>query len=81
VDAAADVDDGRVADPRFREDVERACDLGLGWRTRSPGYAAVGQITLLTSIACDLGAAVVLGLRFPLLAAGLTAVFGSVIPR
>jgi ATP-binding cassette subfamily B protein len=62
-----------LEDPRFREDVERACDLGLGWRTRSPGNAAVGQVTLLTSIAGGLGAAVVLGLRFPLLAAGLVA--------
>jgi ATP-binding cassette subfamily B protein len=60
-----------LEDPAFREDVERACDLGLGWRTRSPGNAAIGQVTLLTSIAAGLGAAVVLGLRFPLLAAGL----------
>ena len=60
-----------LEDPEFREDVERACDLGLGWRTRSPGNAAVGQITQLTSTAGGLGAAVVLGLRFPLLAVGL----------
>ena len=60
-----------LEDPRFREDVERACDLGLGWRARSPGTAAVGQVTLMTSIAGGLGGAVVLGLRFPLLAAGL----------
>jgi ATP-binding cassette subfamily B protein len=60
-----------LEDPRFREDVERATDLGLGWRTRSPGNAAIGQITLMTSIAGGLGGAVVLGLRFPLLAAGL----------
>jgi ATP-binding cassette subfamily B protein len=62
-----------LEDPEFREDVERACDLGLGWRTRSPGNAAIGQITLLTSIAGGLGAAVVLGQRFPQLAAGLVA--------
>lgn len=60
-----------LEDPRFREDVERACDLGLGWRTRSPGNAAVGQVALLTTIAGGLGAAVVLGLRFPLLSAVL----------
>ena len=60
-----------LEDPWFREDVERACDLGLGWRTRSPGNAAVGQVTLLTTIAGGLGAAVVLGLRFPLLSAVL----------
>jgi ATP-binding cassette subfamily B protein len=62
-----------LEDTAFREDVERACDLGLGWRSRSPGNAAIGQITLLTSVAGGLGAAVVLGLRFPLLAAGLVA--------
>lgn len=62
-----------LEDPVFRDDVERACDLGLGWRTRSPGNAAVGQVTLLTNTAAGLGAAVVLGLRFPLLALGLTA--------
>jgi len=62
-----------LEEPAFREDVERACDLGLGWRTRSPGNAAIGQITLLTSIAGGLGGAVVLGQRFPLLSAGLVA--------
>ena len=62
-----------LEDPEFRADVERACDLGLGWRTRSPGNAAVGQVTLLTGTLGGLGAAVVLGLRFPVLAAGLTA--------
>ena len=62
-----------LEDPRFREDVERACDLGLGWRTRSPGNAAVGQITLLTSVAGGFGTAIVLGLRFPLLSIGLVA--------
>jgi ATP-binding cassette subfamily B protein len=62
-----------LEDPAFRADVERACDLGLGWRTRSPGNAAAGQVTLLTNTAGGLGAAVVLGLRFPLLAVGLTA--------
>jgi ATP-binding cassette, subfamily B, bacterial len=60
-----------LEDPQFREDVERACDLGIGWRTRSPGNAAVGQVTLLTSIAGGLAAAVVLGARFPLLAVAL----------
>ena len=62
-----------LEDPEFREHVERACDLGLGWRPRSPGNAAIGQITLLTSLAAGFGAAVVLGLRFPLLAVGLVA--------
>ncbi|MBR7830639.1 ABC transporter ATP-binding protein [Actinospica sp. MGRD01-02] len=62
-----------LEDPGFRDDVERACDLGLGWRTRSPGNAAVGEVTLLTNTVGGLGAAVVLGLRFPLLALGLTA--------
>ena len=71
--ALAPIGIGHLEDPEFREDVERACDLGLGWRTRSPGNAAVGQVTLLTSIAGGLGAAVVLGLRFPLLAVGLVA--------
>lgn len=69
--ALAPVGIAHLEDPAFREDVERACDLGLGWRTRSPGNAAVGQVTLLTSIAGGLGAAAVLGLRFPLTAAGL----------
>ncbi|MUL41076.1 hypothetical protein FZ103_07755 [Streptomonospora sp. PA3] len=35
---------GHLDDAEFRDDVERACDLGVGWRTRSPGGAAVGQL-------------------------------------
>ena len=69
--ALAPIGIAHLEEPEFREDVERACDLGLGWRTRSPGNAAIGQITLLTSIAGGLGGAVVLGQRFPLLAAVL----------
>jgi ATP-binding cassette subfamily B protein len=58
-------------DPGFRDDVQRACDLGLGARTRSPGNAAIGQLVLVFRFIGTGGAAVVLGSRFPLLACGL----------
>ncbi|WP_433214347.1 ABC transporter ATP-binding protein [Microtetraspora malaysiensis] len=62
---------GHLDDVEFRDDVERACDLGLGWRTRSPGNAAVGQLTLLFQVVAGLAAAAVIAVHFPLLAAGL----------
>lgn len=62
---------GHLDDPGFRDDVQRACDLGLGARTRSPGNAAIGQLVLVFRFVGTGGAAVVLGWRFPLLACGL----------
>ncbi|NUP49863.1 MAG: ABC transporter ATP-binding protein [Catenulispora sp.] len=62
---------GHLDDPGFREDVERAVDLGLGWRTRSPGNAAVGQLTLTFRVVTGVVAAGVVAVHFPLLAAGL----------
>ncbi|NUR26492.1 MAG: ABC transporter ATP-binding protein, partial [Catenulispora sp.] len=62
---------GHLDDPEFREDVERACDLGLGWRTRSPGNAAVGQLTLTFRVLTGVAAAGVVAMHFPLLAIGL----------
>jgi ATP-binding cassette subfamily B protein len=64
---------GHLDDADFRDDVERACDLGLGWRTRSPGAAGVGQLVLMFRFAGAGAAALVLGWRFPLLACGLLA--------
>ncbi|GAA2066458.1 ABC transporter ATP-binding protein [Catenulispora yoronensis] len=60
-------------DPRFREDVERAVDLGIGWRTRSPGNAAVGQLTLTFRVLTGIAAAIVVAIHFPLLGIGLLA--------
>jgi ATP-binding cassette, subfamily B, bacterial len=60
-------------DADFRDDVERACDLGLGWTTRSPGNAAIGQLLLVFRFVAAGAAALVLGWRFPLLAFGLLA--------
>lgn len=64
---------GHLDDPDFRDDVQRACDLGLGARTRSPGNAAIGQLVLVFRFVGTGAAAVVLGWRFPLLAGGLVA--------
>ncbi|NUR63724.1 MAG: ABC transporter ATP-binding protein [Catenulispora sp.] len=69
--ALAPQDIGHLDDPVFRADVERAVDLGLGWRTRSPGNAAVGQLTLAFRVVTGLAAAGVVALHFPLLAGGL----------
>lgn len=60
-------------DPQFRDDIERACDLGLGWRNRSPGTAANGQFALAVRMAGGCLAAVVLGMRFPALAVAVLA--------
>jgi ATP-binding cassette subfamily B protein len=60
-------------DPGFRDDVQRACDLGLGARTRSPGNAAMGQLQLVFRFVGTGAAVVVLGWRFPVLACGLLA--------
>ena len=62
---------GHLDDAVFREDVERAVDLGLGWRTRSPGNAAVGQVTLGFRVVSGVVAAGVVAVHFPLLAGGL----------
>ncbi|NGY64793.1 ABC transporter ATP-binding protein [Lentzea sp. NEAU-D13] len=62
---------GHLDDPEFRDDVERACDLGIGWRTRTPGNAAVGQLTLVFRVVSALAAAAVVAVHFPLLALGL----------
>lgn len=65
---------GHLADAEFRDDVERACDLGVGWRTRSPGNAAVGQLTLVFRVVTGLVSAAVLAVHFPWLAVALFAV-------
>jgi ATP-binding cassette subfamily B protein len=62
-----------LEDPGFRDDVARACDLGLGARTRSPGSAAIGQLLLVFRYIGAAASAVVLGWRFPLLAVGILA--------
>jgi ATP-binding cassette subfamily B protein len=77
--ASAPAGIAHLEDPEFREDVERACDLGLGWRNRSPGNAAFGQYTLVVRLIGSLAGAVVLGLRFPLLACGV--LLGSLFVR
>ncbi len=65
---------GHLDDAEFRDDVERACDLGIGWRTRSPGNAAVGQLTLVFRVLTGLVSAAVIAVHFPWLAVGLFAV-------
>ena len=62
---------GHLDDTEFRDDIERACDLGLGWRNRSPGNAAIGQLGLVFRLVGGFSAAVVLGSRFPLLAVAI----------
>ncbi|WP_052809336.1 ABC transporter ATP-binding protein [Streptomonospora alba] len=61
-------------DAEFRADVERACDLGAGWRARSPGEAAVGQLTLVFRVVTGGASAAVIAVYFPWLALGLFAV-------
>ncbi|WP_344659264.1 ATP-binding cassette domain-containing protein [Catenulispora subtropica] len=71
--ALAPAEIGHLDDAEFREDVERAVDLGIGWRTRSPGNAAVGQLTLTFRVITAMAAAAVVAVHFPLLAVGLFA--------
>lgn len=72
--ALAPEENAHLDDADFRDDVERACDLGVGWRTPSPGNAAVGQSILVFRVVTEGAAAAVIAVYFPWLAVGLFAV-------
>lgn len=63
-----------LEEPSFADDALRASDLGNnGWRIRSPGTAATGQIKLLFRIACAVISAGLLATYSVPLAVGLLA--------
>lgn len=55
----------------FQDDVLRACDPGMTYRTRTPGTAAVGQLVLTFRLLGAVVGAVILAAYFPLLAVAL----------
>ncbi|NUP01989.1 MAG: ABC transporter ATP-binding protein [Nonomuraea sp.] len=60
-----------LSEPGFTETAVRASDRGEAFRVRSPGTAAVGQVTLAFRLAAAVGAAAVLAGYFPWLALAL----------
>ncbi|MEO3928552.1 ABC transporter ATP-binding protein [Micromonosporaceae bacterium B7E4] len=60
-----------LEDASYQDELRRASDLGLTFRTRSPGTAATGQVTLLFRMAGALAAAALLARFSVSLAAAL----------